>query len=149
MSGYSNKDVLHRLADALNSRDLDAVDDVFAPGYVRHDPSDLLREAGVKEYKQAFSKILTAFPDAHWIMEEVLEDGDRVIGRWRFNGTQTGPLFNLPPSGKKVTYPIIAIYRIENGRIAEDWHVFHALGLWQTLIPEIRELLDRARATVN
>jgi hypothetical protein len=28
------------LANALNSRNLDAVDDVFAPDYVRHDPPD-------------------------------------------------------------------------------------------------------------
>jgi steroid delta-isomerase-like uncharacterized protein len=147
MSGQSNKEVLIRLADALNTRNLDSVDDVFAPDYVRHDPSDLLREAGVKEYKQAFGTILTAFPDAHWTTEELLEDGDRIIGRWTFTGTQTGPFFNLPPSGKKVTYPIIAIYRIENGRIAEDWHVFHALGLWQTLIPEIGDLLDKVRNT--
>lgn len=130
MSAQRNKDVLLRLAEALNTRNLDAVDDVFSSGYVRHDPSDLLREAGVEEYKQAFAKLLTAFPDAHWTMEELLEGGDRVFGRWTFNGTQTGPFFNLPPSGKKVTYPIIAIYRIKDGRIAEDWHVFHALGLW-------------------
>jgi len=147
MSGQSNKDVLYRLANALNTRNLDAVDDVFTPNYVRHDPSDLLREAGVEEYKKTFGAILTAFPDAHWTTEELLEDGDRIIGRWTFNGTQTGPFFNLQPSWKKVTYPIIAIYRIENGRIAEDWHVFHAFGLWQTLIPEIRDLLDRARKT--
>lgn len=147
MSELRNKEVLHRLAKALNSRNLDAVEEVFAPGYVRHDPSDMLREAGVREYKQAFAKLLTAFPDAHWTIEELLADGDRIVGRWTFNGTQTGPFFSIPPSGKKVTYPIIAIYRIENGRIAEDWHVFHALGLWQTLIPEIRDLMDRARTT--
>jgi predicted ester cyclase len=52
---------------------------------------------------------------------------EKVIERWTFQGTQTGPFFNIPPSGSKVTYPIITIYRIEDGRIAEDWHVFHAL----------------------
>ena len=41
--------------------------------------------------------------------------------------------------------PIIGIYRIANGRIAEDWHIFHSLGLWQQLIPEIGELLAEAR----
>ena len=77
--------------------------------------------------------------------ELAMEDGDKVIGRFTFRGTHEGPFFNLPPTGQKVTYPIIAVYRIAEGRIAEDWHIFHALGLWQSLIPEIKELIDEAR----
>jgi predicted SnoaL-like aldol condensation-catalyzing enzyme len=41
-----------------------------------------------------------------------------------------------------VSYPIIAIYRIEDGRIAEDWDVFHALELRRLLILEIDELFE-------
>jgi steroid delta-isomerase-like uncharacterized protein len=145
MPETSNKAVVLRLAEAINSRNLDAVDEVFAADYIRHDPSDLLRDAGIEKYKQAFRRLLRAFPDAHWTMDELLEDGDRVIGRWTFRGTNTGPFFNLAPTGREVTYPIIAVYRIEDGRIAEDWHVFHALGLWQQLIPEIGGLLAQAR----
>jgi predicted ester cyclase len=133
------------LAEAVNTGNLDAVDYIFAAGYVRLDPSDLLREAGVEEYKRTFTRLRAAFPDAHWNLGEILEDEDKVIGRSTFQGTQPGLFFNIPPSGSKVTYPIIAIYRIEDGRIVEDWHVFHALGLWQMLIPEIRDLLNRAR----
>ncbi len=36
-----------------------------------------------------------------------------------------------------------------DGKIAEDWHIFHAFGLWQQLIPEIGELLKRTRDTIN
>jgi hypothetical protein len=43
-----------------------------------------------------------------------------------------------------VRYPILAIYRIQEGKIAEDWHLFHAIGLWQVLIPEIRDLIAQA-----
>jgi predicted ester cyclase len=145
MSVKNNKILLQRLTEALNSRDLDAVDEIFTPDYVRHDPSGLLHEAGIEEYKRAFSAILAAFPDAKWAVEEILENGDRIIGRFSFQGTHDGPFFNIGPTGKKVTYPIIGIYRIEEGRIAEDWHIFHALGLWQTLIPEIKNLIDEAR----
>jgi predicted ester cyclase len=48
----------------------------------------------------------------------LLADGDRVIGRWTFHGTQAGPFFNIAPTGREVTYPILAIYRIENQMIA-------------------------------
>lgn len=145
MSPEGNKNILRRLSEALNSGNLDAIDNIFAPDYVRHDPSSLLREAGVAQYKETFARVRRAFPDAHWKIEDLLEDGDKVIGRWIFRGTHKGPFFNLSPTGKEVTYPIIGIYRIEEGRIAEDWHVFHALGLWETLIPEIGDLLEQAQ----
>lgn len=145
MATTDNRAVVRRLAAAVNGGNLYAVDEVFARDYVRDDPSDLLREAGVKEYKQAFARIRRAFPDARWTIDELLEDGDKVTGRWTFRGTNTGPFFSLPPSGREVTYLIIAVYRIENGRITEDWHVLHALGLWQQLIPEVGDLLAEAR----
>ena len=63
--------------------------------------------------------------------------GQEAVARWTFRGTHDGYFLKLPPSGKVVTYPILAIYRIQDGMIAEDWHIFHALALWQTLIPDI------------
>ena len=145
MSTEGNKAIVRRLGEVLNAGNLDAVDDILAPDYVRHDPNPLLAEAGPNEYKQAFSRLRRAFPDAHWTLEDLLADGDKVIGRWTFRGVHDGPFFNIPPSGKQVTYPIIGIYRVANGRIAEDWHIFHSLGLWQQLIPKIGELLAEAR----
>jgi hypothetical protein len=45
---------------------------------------------GVKEYKQAFSRLIEPFHDGKWSLEEIFEDGDRVIGRWGFKGTHKG-----------------------------------------------------------
>jgi hypothetical protein len=45
-----NKEVVLRLAQALNERNLDAVDEIMAEDYIRHDPTALMKDAGVKEY---------------------------------------------------------------------------------------------------
>ncbi len=145
MSPDGKKAIIRRLVELLNEGKLDALDQIFAPDYVRHDPSDLLHEVGVAEYKAAFAAIRRAFPDAHWTIEDLLEDGDKVVARASFRGTHHGPFFNIAPSGEVVTYPIMGIYRIEKGRIAEDWHIFHALGMWQKLIPEIAGLIAGAQ----
>jgi predicted ester cyclase len=146
MQSEQNKQVVHKLAQAINSGNLDDLDYVLAPNYIRHDPNPLLKDVGWEEYKQAFARLRQAFPDARWTIEELLADDDRVIGRWIFQGTQTGQFFNIAPTGREVTYPILAIYRIENQRIAEDWHIFHAIALWQTLISEIGGLIEQATA---
>ena len=71
-SDEDNKVVVRRLADAVNSGKLATVDAVLATDYVRHDPSDLLREAGVQQHKPAFARIRRAFPIVHWTIEELL-----------------------------------------------------------------------------
>lgn len=144
MSTEENKAVVRRLAQVLNAGNLDQLNDILAADYVRHDPNPLLKDVGRTEYKEAFTKLREAFPDAKWTLEEMLADGDKVIARGSFRGTHNGPFFNIQPSGKEVTYPILAIYRIEDGMIAEDWHIFHSIGLWEQLIPEIRALIEQA-----
>jgi predicted ester cyclase len=104
----------------------------------------LPQDAGIEEYRQAFTRVRRAFSDAEWTLEDLLADGDRVVGRWSFRGTHDGPFFNIPPTGREVINPILAIYRIADGKITEDWHIFHSIGLWQALIQDIRELIDRA-----
>jgi predicted ester cyclase len=144
MQSKENKDVVLRLARAVNSGNLDDLDNVLSSNYIRHDPNPLIRDIGREQYKETFKSLRAAFPNAEWSLDEVLCDGDKVIGRWTFRGRQDGPFFNIPPSGREVTYPIIAVYRIEDGMIAEDWHIFHSIGLWQTLIPEIEDLVESA-----
>lgn len=139
-----NKEVVRRLAQVINSGNLDQLDEILAPDYIRHDPNPLLKDVGREEYKEAFTRLRKAFPDAEWTLEELLSNGDRVIGRWSFHGTHNGSFYNIPPSGREVSYPILGIYRIKNGMIAEDWHIFHSIGLWQELIPEIGALIEQA-----
>ena len=54
ISTEKNKDVIRRLAEAVNKGKLELVDEIFAPDYVRHDPSALLGDVGREEYKQVF-----------------------------------------------------------------------------------------------
>ena len=146
MTAYDNKSVILRLALAINAGNFDALDSILASDYVRHDPNPLMADAGREKYKAAFRALRSAFSDAHWTIEDLLTDGDKVVARWNFSGTHDGNFFNLVPTGKVVSYPILAIYRIADGMIAEDWHIFHALALWQTLIPEIGRLISEASA---
>jgi predicted ester cyclase len=40
---------------------------------------------------------------------------------WTLTGTNTGPLLGRPPTGEAVELSAIAIFRIDEGRIAERW----------------------------
>jgi len=80
-------------------------------------------------------------------VDEVIAEGDRVMLRWTFHGTQQGEYLGYPATGRQVSHTGINIFRIENGKIAEMWDLYDRLWLWQQLgaIPETRELIASAR----
>jgi predicted ester cyclase len=79
----------------------------------------------------------TAVPDLHVEIEEMLIVSDRVIGRLRFTGHFTGTFGNGAAArqgdGRAIEFIATDIYRIANGRIAENWHLEDNLTLLQQL----------------
>jgi hypothetical protein len=70
-----------------------------------------------------FARLHRAFPDLHVTVEDLIEEGDKVVGRNTLTGTHQGEYMGLPATGKSVTYSEIIIFRFVNGRIAETWGV--------------------------
>jgi len=79
----------------------------------------------------------TTVPDLHVEVEEMLIVGDRVIGRLRFTGHFTGTFGNGAAArqgdGRAIDFIATDIYRVANGRIAENWHLEDNLTLLQQL----------------
>jgi predicted ester cyclase len=79
----------------------------------------------------------TAVPDLHVEIEEMLIVSDRVIGRLRFTGHFTGTFGQGAAArqgdGRAIEFIATDIYRIANGRIAENWHLEDNLTLLQQL----------------
>ena len=77
----------------------------------------------------------------------MIAEGDRVMVRWTFFGTQQGEYSGLPPTHKHAAYSGINIFRIENGKIAEVWDISDRLWLWQQLgvLPELNEAIMRTK----
>jgi steroid delta-isomerase-like uncharacterized protein len=70
-----------------------------------------------------FARLHHAYPDLHVTVEDLIEEGDKVVGRNSISGTHQGEYMGIPPTGKTVTYNEIMVFRFENGRIAETWGV--------------------------
>jgi predicted ester cyclase len=75
----------------------------------------------------------TAFPDLHGTIEDQIAEGDKVVMRMTYRGTHQGELMGIPATGKPVTMTFISINRIAEGKIAEGWVNFDALGMMQQL----------------
>jgi steroid delta-isomerase-like uncharacterized protein len=129
-----NKAIVRRQEEELfRQGNLAAADDIYAPDYVGHDPSNPEDIKGLEAAKQAASDYRKAFPDLRVTVEHLIAEGDKVAARLRFRGTHRGEMEGIAPTGRHVDCTGIVISRIEEGKIAEDWANFDDLGMMQQL----------------
>ena len=69
------------------------------------------------------------FAEAHWTIEDLIAEGDRVVYRWTAQGVHLGEYMGIAATGKAVTMTGIMLLRIENGKIAERWSNADQVGL--------------------
>jgi len=137
-----NKAVARRaFEEHFNTGNFDLAQEIFAADYVNHDPSLPRSGSGPEAANQAVRLYREAFPDAQITVEDQVAEGDKVATRWSARGTHQGELLGVGPTGNQVQITGISISRIEDGRIAEDWIDYDALGMMQQIgaIPESGE----------
>ena len=122
------KAIVRRFIEAYNKRNLDLIDDFVAPDYVDH--TNKVDREGLK---QLFNMGLTAFPDWHETIEDIIAEGDKVWVRLSYTGTHKGEFMGLPPTGKKITSKAVDIYRIVNGKLAEYWNVTDNINIFKQI----------------
>ncbi len=134
MSLEENKAFVRRVAEEVfNKKNAAALDEFFAPNLVPHIllPPGMTRDR--EGYKQMVTAILTAFPDFRLTIEDMVAEGDKVVGRSTTRGTHEGEFIGIPPTGKHATWTEIFIWRIEGEKVVEIWGEVDQLGLMQQL----------------
>ena len=117
-----SKSIIRAFVDAINAKDWVRLRSVLAPDFRRH--SVAAGEPGVCSAEELIRFLMAeyaTFPDANETLLDLVAEGDKVAARHLFRGTQLGAMGQFPPSGKVVEATYLAIYRIENGCIAEAW----------------------------
>ena len=140
MSAEQNKAVVRREVEELynHTGNLDAVEEIFSPDYVSHEPTSG-EVRGIEGARQFAATFRQAFPDLENTIEDMVAEGDKVAVRFRARGTYQGQTEAFgPPTGKRMEITGITIKRLYDGKIVEAWTNFDALGMMQQLgmIPE-------------
>ncbi len=85
---------------------------------------------GVRHLVAALQAGLSGF---HATIEDVIGDGDKVLVRLTTGGIHQGELMGIPPTGKDVTVEVMDLFRVADGKIAEQWVARDDLGMLQQL----------------
>ena len=133
-----NKAVIRRFVEEVqNNQDWAAYDELNDPAFVNLSappgaPAD--REGG-KFFLQALAK---AYPDAVVTIDDMFAEGDAVITKKTFAGTNQAEFMGVPATGRHVSFQYVDIMRVRDGRIIEHWNVVDQLS-WMVqlgLIPD-------------
>lgn len=128
--------------EVLNEQRLERADEYVAQDYLDHGALPG-QGPGLEGAKHRWATYFAAIPDMHATIEDMVAEGDRVTVRWIAEGTHRGTLMGIPPTGKHIRVGGISIYRLVDGRQAEQWEQADTLGLMQQLgvipSPEARE----------
>jgi predicted ester cyclase len=109
MTVADNRTLGYRIYEAINAKDIEALDELFAPDVIRH----AARETGRESARSALTRAFATFPAQRFVVEDVIAEGDKVALRVVVHGIPVPPGEPLPI--------IMEIFRIENGCVAEVW----------------------------
>jgi predicted ester cyclase len=91
------------------------------------------RPQGIKGVLEASKNFRAAIPDLRAEIEELLVVNDRAVVRYIFTGHFTGRFKDLKGDGRDISFRAVDIYRVQNGQIADNWHLEDNLSLMQQL----------------
>ena len=121
-----DKTIVRRfLTETQNDKNLTIIDDLVADDFVGHTaevkgPEQLMKVVGYN---------LDVFPDLKVTIEDQIPERDMVVTRYTAKGMQHGMYRGVLPTGEPVSYTVISIQRVLDGKIVEGWRVVGLLEI--------------------
>jgi predicted ester cyclase len=119
--------------DGLNRGDVSVADRAFTADCIIHITGSPERDLGLPGFKQMIAGLLAAFPDLRLTIEDQIVAGDKVATRWTAEGTHTGPLGEVQPTGKRVKVDGLILDRVVGDRVAERWEQWDQVAMLRQL----------------
>jgi steroid delta-isomerase-like uncharacterized protein len=120
MSELENVKVIARfLEEVINQGRLEQADELVAVDFVELDPLPGQRQ-GREGLKEVIGMLRGAFPDMHWVVDETVASGDKVVTRFTWTGTHRGTFLGIPATGRGVNAKGVVIDRLEAGKMADS-----------------------------
>jgi steroid delta-isomerase-like uncharacterized protein len=97
--------------------------------------NELVGQAGFIPFFRSFR---SAFPDINVLVEDTIQEGDKLVALCTVTGTHTGDGIGIAPTNKHVSFTGTTITIIKDGKLVEGWNHFDFLSLYQQLGLQLR-----------
>jgi steroid delta-isomerase-like uncharacterized protein len=133
MTIETNKRIMHRFTEFINSASEKLAAELISPNAVFHVPGRPEPLQGPAGYLEIIGMMRVGFPDIQWTLEEMIAEGDKVAARFTMRGTHQGTFFGVPPTGKKIAVSAMNFYRLSGEQFVEERGQPDLLGLLQQI----------------
>jgi len=128
---YDANNIRRVFEEAVNQRKFEVFDELFASTYVNHNmPTPV---PGPEGMKMVIGMFINAFPDFRVDVTDVVADGDYLSSYGRFSGTHQGDFQGIPATGKQIDATYVDIWRVEEGKLIENWVNIDTMGMMKQL----------------
>ena len=102
----ANRSAVRRLLEEfLSCGDPSVADEVLAPEFVDHNPSNP-GLSGPDNIKRSVADWCRAFPDTRTVVDDLIAEADRVAACWTSTATHRGTFLGIPATGVRVSFVI-------------------------------------------
>jgi predicted ester cyclase len=123
-----NKAIIQRYFEAYNNKNEAIFDDIISPDYTDHGNNG----RGIAGAKNDLKFSLSKFDDIKYTIEEMIASAaypDLVGVYWKGSLRPNATSSEILQSSKIINYRGVSIYRLQNGKMVEMWHVIEGWPL--------------------
>lgn len=118
MNSLTNKEVVRHFFEIYNNQNYETAYKYLAPNYIDY---GLPQVRSVEDAIEILKGTHKAFPDIKVVIDDLIEENNKVVFRGHFTATHLGEFVGIAPSGVKVEFEALEIFKIENEKITESW----------------------------
>jgi len=132
MSANNQATIQRFIEEILNQKKLAIADEIVAEDFIELDPFPGQAQ-GRQGLKDVLGMFFSGFPDMHWVIEEQIAEGDTVVTRFTWTGSQQGAFMGIPAAGRQVKVKGVVIDRVVDGRMVDSRILMDTMGMMQQL----------------
>jgi steroid delta-isomerase-like uncharacterized protein len=133
MTPAENKTVVNRFVEeVINQGQLERADDLVVVDFVELDPFPG-QQPGREGLKEVIAQMRAAFPDLHWVLDEMVAEGEKVVSRFTWSGTHRDTFLGVPATGRSISVKGVVIDRIVEGKMVDSRILMDGLSMMQQL----------------
>jgi predicted ester cyclase len=126
-----NKAIIQRYFEAYNNKNETIFDEIIDPYYIDHGQSAYMGSPGkgVDGAKNDLRNSLNKLDDLNYVVEALIASPgypDLVGAYWK-GSLKPKTTFDTQPNDQIINYRGVSIYRIQNRKMVETWHVVDGL----------------------
>jgi steroid delta-isomerase-like uncharacterized protein len=128
-TAQQNKEIVQKIFEqGLNKRNQELLKELVAEEF-----KGFQGKNGADGFVEPLLPLIRAFPDIQWHIAEMIAEADKVVMRWKWEGTQTMPYLNLPATGKTITNEGTGVLTLKKGKVISAYVLTDRLGFLQAV----------------